>query len=694
MHVLKKILSIIIIVMMIVIPTLPFNSVFAFQGEESFFMKDISGHWGEDDLQDLAYMGIIKGENGGNANPDRFISRAEFITLLVRALNKENHPFEQKTWFTDVKTSSWYYKTVSIAREIGITNGNGDGTFLPDRNITREEIVLMLVRAIGLENSNQAVYFKDISGKYPYKSQLTAAVSSGIIKGYGDNTFRPSQKATRAEAAVMIKRMLNISSDGLNKTNEKQQIRSLLEDYISHYVTQKNDKSSDVAFHLKNSTGKENSDMKVKSEIIDLYNQKGIDITEELKNMNIEVSDVSDGLAKAKAEYDAAYTRKFDDGSQRVKTYKVEKEYYLRKINGQWKIYNTRERLYSDQKIILTWEQIAVKTPDMSGVEKMEGLDVISPTWFELREDNHPLGVGEDDPIVYNSSYDSIHMVDMGDEYFISWAHQSGYDVWGLFRNEFDINVANKVLNSKETRRKCIELLLEYTDKYKLDGINVDFENVYYNDRHALTQLVRELAPVLREQGLVTSVDVTKIEPTSWTWSMCYDRKALGEEADYIALMTYDQNGSWSKKSGSVAQFSWVERSLQGVLEQVPAEKMLLGIPFYTRVWEEINGRVTWTKPISMQEAQNLIQYNNARVIWDEQSGQYFASYQKGGKTYKIWVEDARSINLKSSLVHKYDLAGAASWRRGYETQDIWSVLNKSLKQTRTYEEWLMHNSD
>ena len=190
-------------------------------------------------------------------------------------------------------------------------------------------------------------------------------------------------------------------------------------------------------------------------------------------------------------------------------------------------------------------------------------LNIISPTWFELRNDDNVLGVKESDPVVFSNRQGKIYMVDMGDMDYMKWARQNGYHVWGLFRNEFDIEIANKVLNSKESREKMAKLLLDYTWKYGLDGINIDFENIYFNDRYVLSQFVRELAFVLREQGVITSMDVTKIEPGSWTWSMCYDRRALGESVDYVALMAYDQNGSWSKKSGSVAQITWVERALR-----------------------------------------------------------------------------------------------------------------------------------
>ncbi len=666
------------VIVLLIVSFLPIQ-VKAFQMDDSFYMHDSSNHWAEEDLSELAYMGILKGDNNQNFNPEKSISRAEFIALLVRALDYNKEKVDTNPYFKDVNEEDWYYQEVTIAKEQGITQGNGNGLFLPENNITREEIVLMLVRAIGLNSSGPIKAFNDISNSYQHKAELNAAIQSKIINGYEDNTFRPYQKASRAEAAVMMKRIINIKKQP--QDNEKEQINTIIKEYLHQYIEKKNMQDSNIAYNLSNSIGKEHSDNQTKAEIIELYKEIGVEVEEHIKNTDIQITDITDKIAKAVVKYDATYNRTFDDNSKRTKTYMVEKKIGLKKIAGEWKIYNSEDRLYSKEKLNLVWEQISVQTPDMSGIEKMEGLDIISPTWFELRTKDSKISAKANDPIVLNDNQGSIQMADLGDLDFIEWAHQNDYDVWALYRNEFDIEVANRVLNSEEARKDSIALLVKYADKYKLDGINVDFENVYYKDKDKFSQYVRELSLVLREQGLITSVDVTKIEPTSWTWSMFYDRKALGKAVDYMMLMAYDQNGSWSKQSGSVAQYTWVEKSLQGVMKQVPNEKLLLGLPFYTRVWEEVNSNVVKSTAISMEKAQSLISENNANVVWDEQSGQYLATYYMGLKTYKIWLEDAESIKLKSSLVHKYELAGVASWRRGYETHGIWAVLNQNLKE-------------
>lgn len=248
-------------------------------------------------------------------------------------------------------------------------------------------------------------------------------------------------------------------------------------------------------------------------------------------------------------------------------------------------------------KINLVWDMMYSGRPDLSKIGKMEGLDVISPTWFQLANADGKL---------INRAYSA----------YVEWAHQNGYKVWALFSNDFnDIKMTEKFLNNTDARENAIREILAYAALYNLDGINIDFENIYKKDKDALTQFVREITPLLREQGLVVSIDVT-VPDGSDTWSLCYDRKALGEVVDYVALMTYDQHWATSPKAGSVAEFVWVEENVKKLLKEVPREKLLLGMPFYTRLWrEEVdkNGNVKVTSPMvfSMDAAKKYIQENN-----------------------------------------------------------------------------------
>ncbi|WHH58092.1 glycosyl hydrolase family 18 protein [Petroclostridium sp. X23] len=326
-------------------------------------------------------------------------------------------------------------------------------------------------------------------------------------------------------------------------------------------------------------------------------------------------------------------------------------------------------------KINLVWEYVHRSTPDMSGVKKIEGLDVVSPTWFSVVDKQGTVA-------------------NKGDVTYVNWAHEKGYKVWGVVTNSFDPDLTHIILNNSETREKIVQQILVYAKLYQLDGINIDFENVYLKDKDMLTQFVRELVPMLKEQGLIVSMDVT-VKSSSENWSMCYDRKALAEVLDYMAVMTYDQHWASSPTAGSVAQLSWVEYGIEKLLNEIPSEKLLLGLPFYTREWKEetVDGKKkVSSRAISMDTAQKIIKEKNAVVTWDEKSGQNYAEYKEGQAVYRIWLEDAQSINLKSSLVHKYDLAGAAAWRRGFESEDIWKVLNNNLKEKENYTQWAKAN--
>jgi len=315
-------------------------------------------------------------------------------------------------------------------------------------------------------------------------------------------------------------------------------------------------------------------------------------------------------------------------------------------------------------KINLVWDYIYKKTPNVTERPPIKGLDVVSPTWFSLTDEEGNID-------------------NKADISYVKWAHKNGYRVWALFDNGFDPDVTSRVLNDTEKREKVIRQLLVYARLYNLDGINIDFENVYHEDRDMLTQFVRELTPILHQQNLVVSMDVT-VKSQSLNWSLCYDRKSLGEIVDYIALMAYDEHWATSPVSGPVASIGWVEEGIKTLLEEVAPSKVLLGLPFYTREWEETvdakGSIMVKSKALSMAQARKRIKENNAKIIWNEETGTYFATYKKGDAVYKLWLEDAKSIELKASLVQKYNLAGTAAWRLGFEEKEVWNVLYNILK--------------
>jgi spore germination protein YaaH len=230
-----------------------------------------------------------------------------------------------------------------------------------------------------------------------------------------------------------------------------------------------------------------------------------------------------------------------------------------------------------------------------------------------------------------------------------------------------------------------IKQLLAFAKLYRLQGINIDFENVYLKDKANLTQFVREMVPLMHEQGLVVSIDVT-VKSTSENWSMFYDRRSLAETVDYMMVMTYDEHWASSPKAGSVASLPWVERSIVQIMKEdgVPASKLVLGVPYYTRIWTEQtkDGQTTVTsKAVSMETVNGIIKEKGLKPVFSSETGQNYVEYDDGpGKVSKIWIEDETSMKARIELVKKYDLAGVASWRRGFETSNIWNVISETLE--------------
>ena len=179
-----------------------------------------------------------------------------------------------------------------------------------------------------------------------------------------------------------------------------------------------------------------------------------------------------------------------------------------------------------------------------------------------------------------------------------------------------------------------------------------DFENIYDSDKDALSRFVEEATGELHKQGITVSMDITVASDTA-NWSSCYDREVLGKTVDYLVLMAYDEHGRLSKTAGSVASINWVENGVKNLIAQVPPEKVILGVPLYMRLWEESSiGRVT-ASTLSMAQADELKKAKKAKSIWLPNEGQYYFSYRENGKTYHVWQEEAKSLQLKAALVRK-----------------------------------------
>lgn len=336
----------------------------------------------------------------------------------------------------------------------------------------------------------------------------------------------------------------------------------------------------------------------------------------------------------------------------------IEKKYV--KVNHTKDIYKTklldREEPIVDieGKINLTWDYTYRKLSNVDNIQVIEGVNIISPTWFSITDS---------DGTIY----------DKGNREYVSQYKNLAYEIWPLIDNSFNPDLTHDLLKSSKTREALIDDILDIYLDYGFQGINIDFENIYLADKDLLTQFLRELYPIFKEHDLIVSMAVTGIS-MSENWSMSYDRERLTGATDYLMLMAYDQHWATSPIAGSVAQYTWVESSLQDVLELIPNERLILAVPYYTRLWVEEAGNMT-SQALSMEGANNFIKANNIDLEWDDISKQYYAELEKDDKIYRIWLEDNNSLKYKASLINKYDLAGIASWRKGFETEDVWETI-------------------
>jgi len=316
--------------------------------------------------------------------------------------------------------------------------------------------------------------------------------------------------------------------------------------------------------------------------------------------------------------------------------------------------------LTRDYKINMGWHTIAIE----SGNDKLEevtanakGLNVISPTWFKLSDNEG-------------------NFTSFASQSYVNRAHDMGLEVWALVEN-----IENKssldmyeLLSSTTTRGKLIDGLVNEVLACGADGINVDFELISADCGEHFVEFIRELSIPCRMNGIVLSVD--NYVPRGDTQH--YDREEQGIVADYVVVMGYDEHYSGSSEAGSVASIDFVEEGIERTVEQVPAEKVINAIPFYTRIWETADGELS-SQAVDMYVAEEYIKAHNIATEWDEETCQNYGEYTEGGSLYQVWLEDARSIEVKLNIMEKYQIGGVASWRLGYEKPEIWDVIGVYL---------------
>ena len=310
-------------------------------------------------------------------------------------------------------------------------------------------------------------------------------------------------------------------------------------------------------------------------------------------------------------------------------------------------------------KLIMVWDYIQKKEDNVNPGKRIihTGLDVISPTWFSIKNGNGDVS-------------------SLADTNYVKWAHDNGIKVWALFENASDNQLTFNALSGKTGRERIITKIAGLAREYNLDGINIDFEFMSPVSGKLFEQFIVELYGKLKPLGITLSVDIPV--PISGIRRI-FDIALVAGNSDYIVTMAYDQHYSESKVIGPTASIDWVKQGIEDALRYVPHDKIILGIPFYTRVWLEDreSGKLQITSELKgMKEAYEM--FNGTASIWwrDDETKQIYAEFDRGLKCYKAWLEDDHSLSLKLDVVNDYELAGMSAWRSGWEWPKVWDMIN------------------
>jgi spore germination protein YaaH len=340
---------------------------------------------------------------------------------------------------------------------------------------------------------------------------------------------------------------------------------------------------------------------------------------------------------------------------------------YIKNSSLKESYYEAKESTYEqpdytsiskDYKINLVWHQVTNQDANnslISLLENTKGVTTISPTWYQV---------------------DSVEgtVTSLASEQYVERAHNYGVEVWALvddFTKGIDMN---ELLSYTSRREKLSNELIAEAIKYNLDGINIDFEKIPQAAATHYIQFLRELSVKCRNNGVILSVD--NYVPSEYT--SYYDREEQGKIVDYVITMAYDEHNGSSTESGSVASYDYVKDAIENVLKEVPHEKTIIALPFFTRLWGETEEGLS-VQAYSMSQGETILEQNGVKPTWDTTTRQYYGEYTKDGVLYKMWLEEEKSIEEKMKLVYENEVAGVAGWKLGLEKSDIWNVLLKYI---------------
>ncbi len=307
-----------------------------------------------------------------------------------------------------------------------------------------------------------------------------------------------------------------------------------------------------------------------------------------------------------------------------------------------------------DYEVCMAWQQ-TINRNGLDGLNKFIVKDTpvttIAPTWFSL--------VSNEGEITSLASTE-----------YVETAHKAGLDVWAVLENVNAVGLdMTEMLAATSHRNTLVEQVMTQMDECGADGLNLDFEGIPESAGDGYIQLVRELSAECRKRGIVFSID--NYVPSSWTAH--YNRREQGIVADYVIIMAYDEHYSGGDP-GSVASLPFVQQGITNTLAEVPEEKVICGIPFYTRMWTDTPDSLT-SEALSMTQAADFIREHGGTVSWLDDISQNFARISEGETVYQIWLEDKDSMEARLKMIDSFQLAGISFWKLGMQDDSIWSTI-------------------
>jgi len=500
------------------------------------------------------------------------------------------------------------------------------------------------------ESKSAPLPFDDIEGRYG-QEDIVALYNKGIVTGFGNRTYEPDKAVTRAEFISMVNRLLRV-----------QPVASDIPAFADvprkawHYGAVQ----AGLLLQLVDGTGERSFEPQRP-----VTRQEAAAIIMRAFKQPKEAA--SGWLSYADADYIAEWA---------IPYVSLMQEQNL--MNGDGGKFRPNDPMTRQETAVVLHR--ALQRPDWSHELEAAPPQRIEMGWHhELTTQQYIAQVASSPINTLTPRWyflDSSQTVsDHTDRTLIHWAKQHGKQVWAMVGNRFNADLTHQVLTDPARKNAVISKLSGFVVKYGLDGLNLDFENVYPKDREALTAFITDLSDELHRLGAVLSVDVSPDLGTDWTEA--FDYAALGEAADYIVLMGYDEHWGGAPTAGSVSSLPWVQRALDKLLQSVPSDKVIAALPLYTREWI-VQGEKLTSRDMTLLEQGDLLR--SRKTKWDGKTAQYVADFTASGVRHLVWAEESRSLAAKYAMAASRGIAGFAYWYAGAETDDVWVALENQWR--------------